>query len=98
MLTNIGIYCCYPLTVGPASGPISGVRLHYVFRAPFVLIAVAALLARLPKGRVARAAPLALAMSSTQFPCSHSPLAWPRLSSYTGLLGSADARWSGNYR
>jgi len=61
MLTNIGIYSCYPLTVGPASGPIFGVR-YTMYSAPFALLAVAALLARLPKGRLARKALLALAI------------------------------------
>ena len=61
MLTNVGVYSCYPLSVGPASGPIFGVR-YTMYSAPFVLIAIAASLARLPQGRLGRTALLALAI------------------------------------
>jgi hypothetical protein len=61
MLTNIGIYSCYPLAVGPASGPIFGVR-YTMYSAPFALVAVAALLARLPQRGLARKALFALAI------------------------------------
>ena len=59
MLTNVGIYCCYPLAVGPASGAIFGVR-YTMYSAPFALLALATLLARLPPNHVARKALLAL--------------------------------------
>jgi|SRR6185369_3550855 len=61
MLTNIGIYSCYPLAVGPASGAIFGVR-YAIYSAPFALIAVAALGPRLVQGGLARKTLFALAI------------------------------------
>jgi hypothetical protein len=61
MLTNIGIYCTYPLEVGPGAGPIFAVR-YTMYSTPFALLALAALLVRLPTGHIARKGLFALAL------------------------------------
>ncbi len=44
---NLAIYCSFPLALGPGNAPGFGVR-YMMYSAPFVMVAFAALLARLP--------------------------------------------------
>jgi hypothetical protein len=45
ILTNVGIYCSYPLSVGPGSLPTFAIR-YTIYSAPFVVIGLAGLLAK----------------------------------------------------
>jgi hypothetical protein len=61
IVTNVGIYCTYPLNVGPSSGPIFAVR-YTMYSTPFALVALAALLVQLRTRHIAPTALVGLAV------------------------------------